>query len=189
MQLSYLLTDPLPFPARLPLLHMQSTSRAIRTYGRLGWNMAATRTTERDLPSTILHFQVRIWPEGRQNISVPVAPKHIPRFWKGLFRYSRCTAGGVGAWGCGSFLAYFPFARQWSRFVESIVLSIHLIPFFQFLNNLTDFHEIWYERYTIGSCPTPYVIILYNISNSNMADAWTCVVRATFNLMPWNNSR
>lgn len=151
MQLSYLLTDPLPFPARLPLLHMQSTSRAIRTYGRLGWNMAATRTTERDLPSTILHFQVRIWPEGRQNISVPVAPKHIPRFWKGLFRYSIRTAGGVGG---GSFLAYFPFARQWSRFVESIVLSIHLIPPpFQFLNKLTDFHEIWYERYDISDHP------------------------------------
>jgi hypothetical protein len=83
MQLSYLLTDPLPFPARLPLLHMQYTSRAVRTYRGLGWNMVATRTAERDLPSTIFHSQVRTWPEGRRNISVPAAPKHHFTIFKG----------------------------------------------------------------------------------------------------------
>jgi len=42
--------------------------------------MTATRTTERDLPSTILHFQVRPRPEGRQNISVPSAEKENAQF-------------------------------------------------------------------------------------------------------------
>jgi len=53
---------------------------------RLGWNLTATRTTERDLPSSALCFQVRTWPKRAQNISVLPKTKYIPRFCKELFR-------------------------------------------------------------------------------------------------------
>jgi len=53
---------------------------------RHGWNLTATRTTERDLPSSVLCFQVRTWPKRAQNISVLSKPKHISRFCKERFR-------------------------------------------------------------------------------------------------------
>jgi hypothetical protein len=59
-------------------------------------------------------------------------------------------------------------------------LCVHMWPSFQLLNQLTDFHQIWYERFAVwrslSLAPPPQVI------NNSMAGIRTYEVRATLAL-------
>jgi len=59
---------------------------------------------------------------------------------------------------------------------------VSLRPFLELKKQVTNFHEIWHERYAIGGRSNTVHFNLLAFSNSNMADAWICEVEATLSV-------
>jgi hypothetical protein len=65
------------------------------------------------------------------------------------------------------------------------MLSVCMCVPFQFFDQCSYFHEIWYRRYDIEGQPIIVNFLFSTISNNSMTDALICEVEAT--LEPLNS--